>query len=918
MILLALLAVLIPSLSQATTYYIKADGNDSLNGQSESNAWKTWSKAFGSSTACGDVVIAVDGTYDPTVNGNFVIQKVCPGSLTFTVQAKTERMAFIDGSAGTAIPILVGSTSATGTNSAAYITVEGLRARSGDLAPTSGGVNNGVCNIYHANNITFRHMVCSHPNRYRNAGHVYQLVTVVNSLLEENEAYYFHRHGFFIGTSSNDNVIRRNYCNGRNYDDLSGGGVENPTDGPSEVGPDDCYIVYPGSRNIFENNIAEGDMLKHYAIEAISGGADSNQFLGNIGLGGAWNGMALDARGSTAGTMPTNTVLEHMYIEGTNAHGVSGQTASTYRFNGNKNTRCANCTAINSVDSFLVSRLSAQPGDGIYSVTLENSLSLDAQRAQASGSFSTTTGYGFFIDPIIGTWTATNVNAFNSFKTNYSPSTNTNYDPVDTPVGIDPQMGTCKVWQPDGSAAKVNNWGANILYRYQNGVLGVVPLWDPTTGEFPHGAIVAGVNDLAGSSPFDVHMRLNVNTNGCSFPAGYAAGTPVENPGTYVSSTGVNGTSHTHVIPSGTDALIVFVHLRDGGANVGSVNSVGGCGGEPLTFLGGGKTTPGYHTVEVWGRLNPTPGTCTIIVTTTGTITSMITTSIAQDDVVSFSGSGGGASFSATPSLGVPTASGDLLIAGTSAASAFTLTAGSGQTLRADTANGPSRLAISTQLGPGSDGGTMDYVVGGVGYWAEALVKITTGSSGSPSTSVFTVSKYQIYGLLGSTSTPEVSLGSLAGQSTLGHIGINGAGRIRAEVTVSVDNSDPTAIALYCQKNGGTFARIGNVFGANDIRLHGPGTEKNMPTDNAVTTQRFSGTFSSTGVVIRDDGFAHLLGVTPNGSRLETDHLIVVGNTAVAGDTYVCQLRRDDGSTLGVHTSPITIVADGPSASMGF
>ena len=66
--------------------------------------------------------------------------------------------------------------------------------------------------------------------------------------------------------------------------------------------------------------------------------------------------------------------------------------------------------------------------------------------------------------------------------------------------------------------------GANVLYRYHNGSLTNQPLWDPVTGAFPHGAIVAGVNDIAGSSAFDVHKRLNVNTNGCPFPSGYASG----------------------------------------------------------------------------------------------------------------------------------------------------------------------------------------------------------------------------------------------------------------------------------------------------------------------------------------------------------------------------------------------------------
>ena len=90
-----------------------------------------------------------------------------------------------------------------------------------------------------------------------------------------------------------------------------------------------------------------------------------------------------------------------------------------------------------------------------------------------------------------------------------------------------PTLGTCYAWAPDGSAAKVADAGANILYRYKNSVLTNEPLWNLTAdplhrGEFPHGALVTGVNDIAGQPLFDVHKRLNVGTNGCSFPAGYA------------------------------------------------------------------------------------------------------------------------------------------------------------------------------------------------------------------------------------------------------------------------------------------------------------------------------------------------------------------------------------------------------------
>jgi hypothetical protein len=62
---------------------------------------------------------------------------------------------------------------------------------------------------------------------------------------------------------------------------------------------------------------------------------------------------------------------------------------------------------------------------------------------------------------------------------------------------------------------------ANVLYRYEYGVLTSKPLWDAKTGKFPCGAIVPGVNDIPGASCFDVHKRLNVQSNGCSLPSTY-------------------------------------------------------------------------------------------------------------------------------------------------------------------------------------------------------------------------------------------------------------------------------------------------------------------------------------------------------------------------------------------------------------
>jgi len=88
------------------------------------------------------------------------------------------------------------------------------------------------------------------------------------------------------------------------------------------------------------------------------------------------------------------------------------------------------------------------------------------------------------------------------------------------PVGRGP--GQCIAWIPKESPMKGagrdgHDIGANILYRYQDGVLTGTPLWDPATGAFPCGAIVAGINDGSPSCQ-NLHERLNVSTNGCPLP----------------------------------------------------------------------------------------------------------------------------------------------------------------------------------------------------------------------------------------------------------------------------------------------------------------------------------------------------------------------------------------------------------------
>jgi hypothetical protein len=94
-----------------------------------------------------------------------------------------------------------------------------------------------------------------------------------------------------------------------------------------------------------------------------------------------------------------------------------------------------------------------------------------------------------------------------------------------SPTKIGLGSGQCVLWVPQDSnmrdAGKDGaDIGANVLYRYQNGQLTTKPLWDRTTGRFPCGAVASGIND-GGKRCTNLHERLNVNRNGCTFPAGY-------------------------------------------------------------------------------------------------------------------------------------------------------------------------------------------------------------------------------------------------------------------------------------------------------------------------------------------------------------------------------------------------------------
>ncbi|CAN5783597.1 hypothetical protein BH11MYX2_BH11MYX2_24860 [soil metagenome] len=71
---------------------------------------------------------------------------------------------------------------------------------------------------------------------------------------------------------------------------------------------------------------------------------------------------------------------------------------------------------------------------------------------------------------------------------------------------------------PHGVGAGGADIGANLVYRRYNGAASTQKLWNQRTGAFPCGAIVSGVNDVAGKSCFDLHKRMRVGVAGCAIP----------------------------------------------------------------------------------------------------------------------------------------------------------------------------------------------------------------------------------------------------------------------------------------------------------------------------------------------------------------------------------------------------------------
>jgi hypothetical protein len=501
--------------AKGATYYLSPSGDDSNPGTTPDRPWRSFAKVLNSSKPLrpGDAVVLLDGTYTPQTTGLPHVDCRPDGNAPsgapgrpIVLRAQNERQAFLESDAHAAGLTIEGCS---------WWHVEGLRAASRDAdAPQLGGFPVRLSRVDH---VTLKRLLGSHNNRRQNT-HVFAIEDSTNVLLEECEAYFFHRHAFSIWRSRFV-TIRRCYANSMRYGERGCcSSIDNRAYG------DEAFSLYGTSDSIVENSISENEANGFQihgignAIDPSGSGGRNNRILGSVSFGDSVpllvssrmvDGTYHNAEGNEIRDfVAANMRGAGMYVRG--AAGTLVENATLYGSSG-------------------LGGLVADGGDpglgGSCGPSNPDACSLIARYVL---SLDHGNGYGFLVSGFenwLIEWSNASGNRvdYGSPEPPEDDAGHIRYSrAVDAPeIGLGGEQ--CLIRVPQGSALKGaangdRDIGATIVHRYHDGKLTRLPLWDPATGAFPCGAVVAGIND----GPIrctNVHERLNVSAHGCHLQA---------------------------------------------------------------------------------------------------------------------------------------------------------------------------------------------------------------------------------------------------------------------------------------------------------------------------------------------------------------------------------------------------------------
>ena len=486
----------------------------------------------------GDELVLLDGTYTRTTTGLPRIDCGTPGTASngeagrpITIRALNERQAYLQSD---------GLATAFEMSGCSWWIVEGLRASNADnrKATQSQGFPFRFAQV---SNVTGRRLLGSHNNREHNT-HVFAVEVSQNVLLEECEAYYFHRHAFSLWRSRYV-TLRRCYANSMLHGSKGCcSSIDERNNG------DEAVSLYGTSDSIVENCISE-NRANGYQVHGISSpldpsghGGRNNRILGSISRDDAVPAL-VESRGSSG-----------------NYHNASGNRFRDFLallpagngvyFRDSADSQADNVTLYGSTSA---SGLVADSSGGDLGGTCSQTLACSTTGASCSSGSDCPNGI-CTLNPEGCSFAARNVLAMNNSQhgirstkqqawlveysnaignaTDYGSSEpigdaigNVQSSMSTAPTGVGMGAGQCVAWIPASSnmanaGADGGAVGASILLRYENGSLTAAPLWDPSTGAFPCGAAVPGLND-GPTSCTNFHARLGIGGGGCSLPPGY-------------------------------------------------------------------------------------------------------------------------------------------------------------------------------------------------------------------------------------------------------------------------------------------------------------------------------------------------------------------------------------------------------------
>lgn len=427
----------------------------------------------------GDRMILQDGVYAPFSISN----KSGTASKPITIMAENERKAIIRGN---------GLNNVLRIQSAAYWILHGLRIENRDNSNNTSS-NGRVVVISGSHHITLRRCLARWPNRYGNNVAMQFAGGTQYSLIEDCELYDFHRNGItFKDPQARFNVVRRAYINARDKGPEAGFG-----------GPNDGIVFYGGDDNTVENTIIENSGW------GIASWGKRNKVLGTIAFRNAKGGFVsvVHVSFSSNGYLSRDDLMVNSAAIANTGAGFVARSAEGLIIR--NATMYDNSGAGFSADDSRGGSTSTSP-----SFTLRNTLAVINNGtgyvvSNAANYSSRVIDYASGWNNGGGTWGA-------------GTGTRTN-----TVADQNPGFTATKVYIPSsspysGAGFQGGDVGANILYRYVDGVLTTQKLWVPNAAGayvFPHGAVITGVNDGTTDTAATVHSRLGISSS--SLPSGY-------------------------------------------------------------------------------------------------------------------------------------------------------------------------------------------------------------------------------------------------------------------------------------------------------------------------------------------------------------------------------------------------------------